>query len=127
MRSASWIDTTANFKQSLIYQQTLFDICEIYTRQFRKALRDNRKKIIKGTKIAEELNIQYMTGFAKRRIAFDRETKSGIDETERKVWENQIQKELTALNDFAYEKGKIKLLTVHRLSCKKIILKQAKM
>jgi hypothetical protein len=104
MHAASWMDTTADCKQSLIYQQTLFDICEIYTRQFRKALRDNRRKIAKGTKIAEELNVHYMTGFAKRSIAFDRETKSGIDEPARKPWENQIQKELTDLEDFAYEK-----------------------
>jgi hypothetical protein len=45
-----------------------------------------------------------MTDFAKRRIAFDRETKSGIDQTALKLWENQIQKELTELEDFAYEK-----------------------
>jgi hypothetical protein len=104
MRATSWIDTTANCKQSLIYQQTLFDICEIYTRQFRKALRDKRKKIARGTKIAEELNIKAMTDFANRRIAFDRETKSGIDETARKRRDNQIQKELTDLDDFAYQK-----------------------
>lgn len=45
IKSASWIDTTFNVVQSLKYQQTLFDICEIYTRRFRKELKDNRKKL----------------------------------------------------------------------------------
>jgi hypothetical protein len=104
IRAASWIDTTTNVQQSLIYQQTLFDICEIYTRQFRKALRQNRKKIVKGTTIAEELNKKFMTGFAKRRIDYDRETKFGSDELKQKAWESQIHKELTELADYAFEK-----------------------
>lgn len=29
IKTASWIDTTTNINQSLLYQQTLFDICEI--------------------------------------------------------------------------------------------------
>ena len=49
IRSASWIDTSINVNQSLTYQQTLFDICEVYARRFRKALRENRSKILKGT------------------------------------------------------------------------------
>lgn len=68
INTASWIDTTSNINQSLLYQQTLFDICEIYTRQFRKALRENRKKIIHATEIAKELNNKIMTDFAIRRI-----------------------------------------------------------
>lgn len=103
IKTASWIDTTSNINQSLLYQQTLFDICEIYTRQFRKALRENRKKIANGTEIAKELNNKIMTDFSKRRIDYDRETKFGTDLTTQKEWELQIQKELLELNDFAYD------------------------
>lgn len=103
IKSASWIDTTTNINQSLLYQQTLFDICEIYTRQFRKELRENRKKIANGTEIAKELNNKIMTDFSKRRIEYDHETKYGTDLTKQKEWENQIQKELIELKDFSYE------------------------
>lgn len=103
IKTASWIDTTSNINQSLLYQQTLFDICEIYTRQFRKALRENRKKIANGTEIVKELNNKIMTDFSKRRIDYDRETKFGTDFTTQKKWETQIQKELSELNDFAYD------------------------
>jgi hypothetical protein len=98
------MDTTINVQQSLAYQQTLFDMCEIYTRQFRKALKENRKTIAKGTAIAEELNNRFMTDFAKRRIDYDRETKFGSDEPKQKEWESQIQNELTELSEYAYEK-----------------------
>jgi hypothetical protein len=103
IKTASWIDTTTNINQSLLYQQTLFDICEIYTRQFRKALRENRKKIANGTEFVKELNNKIMTDFSKRRIDYDRETKYGTDLTSQKEWELQIQKELLELNDFAYD------------------------
>lgn len=56
IKSASWIDTTSNIQHSLIYQQTLFDISEIFARLFRKALHDNRKKIISGTDFIQELD-----------------------------------------------------------------------
>jgi hypothetical protein len=104
IKTASWIDTTTNINKSLLYQQTLFDICEIYTRQFRKSLRENRKKIANGTQIAEELNNKIMTEFSKRRVDYDRETKFGTDMTKQKEWEVLIQMEILELSDFAYDK-----------------------
>lgn len=104
IRSASWIDTSANIPQSLRYQQTLFNISEIYTRQFRKALRENRKKIIMGTQIAEELNQNIMAEFSKRRMDYSRETDYGKNELKQKEWEALIQKEIAALNNFAFDR-----------------------
>lgn len=104
IRTASWIDTTTNVSQSLLYQQTVFDISEIYARQFRKSLRENRKQITYGKQIVEELNNKIMTEFSKRRIDYDRETSFGADITKQREWEMQIQKELLSLDDFAYDK-----------------------
>lgn len=103
IKSASWIDTTVNVSQVLVYQQTLFDLSEIYARKLRKALRENRKKIANGTQIVKELNDTIMTSFAERRVSYDRETNFGADWIRQKEWEVQIQKELLELNDFAYE------------------------
>lgn len=104
IKSASWIDTTASINQSLLYQQTLFDLSEIYTRQFRKSLRENRKKFISGTEIAKELNNKTMTDFSKRRIDYDRDTQFATELTKQKEWEMEIQEELEALSDYAYDK-----------------------
>lgn len=104
IRAASWIDTTANISEALRYQQTLFDICEIYTRQFRQALRGNRKQFLKNTGVARELNKQYMAAFAKRRIVYDRETAFGTVTAKQKEWELQIATELEALKDFAHDR-----------------------
>lgn len=104
IKSASWIDTTTNVSESLIYQQTLFNICEVYTRQFRKALKENKKKVSKNTALVNEINSYIISEFSKRRIDYDRETKFGIDKIEQEKWELQIQKELTQLADYAYDK-----------------------
>ena len=103
IKSASWIDTTSNVSNSLRYQQTLFDMCEIYTRKFRKALKENRKKIASGTQFVEELNQKVMTDFSNRRVIYDRESNFGQISEKQTEWELQIQSELTELKEFANE------------------------
>jgi hypothetical protein len=103
IRSASTIDTTSDVSVSLRYQQTLFDLCEIYTRQFRKALKENRKKIASGTQIADELNQKIMTEFTNRRVQYDRETNFGTIIEKQVEWENTIKRELNDLNEFSNE------------------------
>lgn len=103
IKSASWIDTTTDVSVSLRYQQTLFDICEIYTRQFRKSLKENRKKIASGLQIVEEMNQKAMTDFSNRRVTYDRETNFGTIQDKQNEWEFQIQKELDNLKDYASE------------------------
>lgn len=102
IKTASWIDTTnSNIEQSIRYQQTLFDMSEIYTRQFRKQLKENRKKFARGTQFVEGINQTIMTEFSKRRIKYDLETKFGEIENSQKEWESQIKIELFELDNFA--------------------------
>jgi hypothetical protein len=102
--TASWIDTTVNLNQSIIYQQTLFDLCEIYVRKFRKQLVDNKNKILKGISFAEKLNSEILSDFSKRRVKYDKETDYGRNLVIQKEWQLQIQKELIELDDYSYEK-----------------------
>jgi len=104
IKSASQIDTTGNVPIYLLYQQTLFDMCEIYTRQFRKALRENRKKLLKSTSVADDLNQEIMTEYGRRRAQYTQETNAANYPDKQKEWQLQIAKELEALVDFAYEK-----------------------
>jgi hypothetical protein len=102
--TASWIDTTKNTTQTLNYEQTLFDLSEIYVRKFRQQLKENRRKVIKGTEFAEQLNSKILTEFSKRRIEYTKDTAFGKDTEKQKFWEAQIKKELAELDEFAYEK-----------------------
>lgn len=103
IKSASWIDTTINISVSLRYQQTLFDVCEIYTRQFRKSLKENRKRIASGLQIVEDLNQKAMTDFSNRRVIYDKETNFGTIQDKQIEWVLQIQKELDELKDYTSE------------------------
>lgn len=104
IKSASWIDTGVNTNSSLRYVQTLFDICEIYTRHFRRDLKENKKKILGGMDFAKELCANSMSDFSKRRLEYDKETDYGNNHEKQKQWEIQIQLELQELKDFAFEK-----------------------
>ena len=103
IKSASWIDTTSKVDNSLRYQQTIFDMCEIYTRHFRKELKENRKKFASGTQFVEELNQNAMTDFTNRRVLYDRESNFGLIQEKQTEWELQIQKELKELDEYASE------------------------
>lgn len=100
IKSASWIDTTQNIGHSLRFQQTSFDLCEIYVRQLRKALYDNRRKI-KSLKYVDALNEQYTMAFSKRRIEYDRDTKAATDNDAQQKWEAIIQQELAELSAYS--------------------------
>jgi hypothetical protein len=103
IKSASWIDTSFDTATSLRYQQTLFDICEIYTRRFRHDLKANRKRLAGKNDLINELNAKAMSDFAKRRMLYDDETGSGSNAGKQLEWEMQIRKELDELKDFAVE------------------------
>ncbi len=102
--SASWIGPSANKELALMYQQTLFDICEIYTREFRKLLKENRRRFWNGVEFVSDLNNQVITEFAKRRTDYETQTEFGNNLLKQHEWELQIRKELDALKDFDYSK-----------------------
>ena len=104
IRPASWIDTTAEVQRSLLYQQTLFDLSEIYTRRFRQQLKLNRKKIASGTSFVNDLSAKIMTDFSKRRLEYDMQTSSARNESSQSEWEQVIKNELMELSDFAADK-----------------------
>jgi len=100
IKSASWIDTAYDVSTSLKYQQTLFDLAEVYVRQFRKSVYDNRKKITWGKVKIDELNAQILTSFSNRRVQYDAATDFGAIADKQKEWELLIAKELDNLKEF---------------------------
>jgi hypothetical protein len=103
LRFASWIDTTYDIRTSLRYQQTLFDLSEVYARHFRKDLKDNRKKLLKGTDFVKALASKEMTDFSKRQIEYDSDTQFGTNVIMQEKWEALIKMELAELKEFAIE------------------------
>lgn len=103
IKSASWIDTTFDIVKSIRYQQTLFDIAEIYARQFRKDLKAKKNKFLSGTDFIKELNAKIVSDFSKRRIEYDTDTKYATEAAKQSEWETEIQVELNALKDFGID------------------------
>jgi len=100
IKSASWLDTTYDVNISIQYQQTLFDLAEVYARQFRKSVYENRRKIAWGKIKIKELSSQALTNFSNRRVQYDTETNFGTITDKQKDWESAIEKELEELKEF---------------------------
>lgn len=100
----SQVVVDSNVNQYIRYQQTLFDLQEIYVRLLRKAVTENRKKLLLTTKILDELKEQIIDGdLVKRQVQYNNETNRGTDEEKQKQWEKIIRHELKALDNFAYD------------------------
>ena len=104
LKSASWIDTALNISYQITYLQTLFDIQEIYTRQWRKAFsektsasRQNLKKT-QNKVIADAINRQQQ--YRADIMSAGAATSNPIQAK----WEEAIQIELKQLEDFSYKK-----------------------
>lgn len=104
IRSASQIFVGENVDQYIRYQQTLFDIQEIYVRLLRKALKENKKKLLLRTEFADELREQIIgVDLPVRQAKYNNETNSGKNKQKQAEWELLIKKELLFLNDYAYK------------------------
>jgi hypothetical protein len=101
IKNAAWLDTTYDVDVSIKYQQTLFNLAEIYVRKFRQDVYLNRKKVARGKISINELNAEESRKFTNRRIQYDIETNFASVPDTQQQWEKQIQKELDDLKDFA--------------------------
>ncbi|TGE15284.1 hypothetical protein [Hymenobacter elongatus] len=102
-RPASWLDTTevAEVSRSICYQQTLFDIQEIYVRRLRQEARANARKIILiGKPNLTELSARHVKEAQQRQVDYTEETAYGTISQPQAVWEQQILTELQARHAF---------------------------
>ena len=105
VRSASQITMDENVDRYIKYQQTLFDIQEIYVRKLRKSLSENRNKFFLRNAFADELKDQIIgVDLPNRQAEYNNQTNSGKDLIKQREWEEQIRKELDVLKDYAYDK-----------------------
>ena len=63
----------------------------------------NRKKLKKNSDWVDSLNAKAMSDFAKRRLQYDDDTRSGTNLEKQLQWEIMVQKELELLNEYAVE------------------------
>lgn len=101
--TASWIDTTdqANIAQSLLYQQTLFDISEIYARQLRQKVRASAKRMfLIGKPDIKDLMTEVMKASERRQVEYTEDTIYATLPEEQAAWEQKIRAELQALDAY---------------------------
>ncbi len=107
IRNASWIDTTSNsIEETILYQQILFDMAEVYCRKFRMQLLKEKKRISLDVKYTEKINSEIMKDFSAKRAEFEIEYADGKDENVKAKWEEWIKIELDRLSQFDYDNSK---------------------
>ncbi|OUJ76000.1 hypothetical protein [Hymenobacter crusticola] len=99
VRSASSINPNQHLPEQLRFQQTLFDIMEIYARQLRQATAT--PTTVAGTPKSPSPEERIVAAAAKRRQRYGVETQYGTLAAKQARWEKTIQQELAALQQFA--------------------------
>jgi len=97
----SWLDTFDKNAQLLVHEQTHFDLCEVYTRKFRKTIKDlpinnfnmNNDKVESAfRRLWDEYNHKQFT--------YDEETVHGTIPEKQNEWNLLILKELQGMDEF---------------------------
>jgi hypothetical protein len=98
-RKKSWTSSAAQTSQELKYYQVMFDIYELHSRMLRKEF--------KGAKLGLDPNKAFQEKYSLAIAALDEqvrdyneETDSGANSAELNKWEEQIKKDLKALDGF---------------------------
>lgn len=98
----SWSKKNLQSDYILKHEQLHFDITELYTRIFRKRLKENiysTNDIAKLKSIGKDI----MKEWAKEENNYDKETKHSTDENKQAEWNLNLQQRLNALKDYASE------------------------
>jgi hypothetical protein len=101
VRSRSSINPNEHLAEQLRFQQTLFDIMEIYARQLRQATQTTATSTVVGAKKAPDPAAAIVAAAAKRRQRYGVETQYGTLAAKQARWEKTIKQELAALQSFA--------------------------
>lgn len=111
IKSASIVNPDLpNVEQLIDYQQTTFDLAEIYARKMRKDLYVNKSKLWKGFDFASDILNQHLNEFHRVQLLMDRQTNSGTDSEKLKYWKDLIKAELIRTGQYDYQnKEKINL------------------
>ena len=99
VRSASSINPSQHLPEQLRFQQTLFDIMEIYARQLRQATATPTAATT--TKKSPSPEERIVAAAAKRRQRYGVDTQYGTVAAKQATWEKTIKQELAALQSFA--------------------------
>ncbi|MBO3270155.1 hypothetical protein [Hymenobacter defluvii] len=101
VRSKSSINPAHNVAQQLRFQQTLFDITEIYARKLRQLMPATPTAAPTPTSAKTDPAAQMIAAAAKRRQQYRLQTANSTIAAKQAQWEKTIQKELAALQQFA--------------------------
>lgn len=104
VRSASVVnDNMPNVTQLIDYQQTNFDLAEIYARKMRKDLFLNKSKLWKGFDYASEILMEHLSEFYRVQLLMEKQSNSGNDEEKLNYWKDLIKTELLKTQQYNYQ------------------------
>jgi len=102
-KRSSWVDRARATDELLLYNQTIFDIYELYTRRLRQAYDTTSFGLKEPLKIFNELFERNNAAMSLRLKEFRTESKLGSDVEKVRSWSEMIMSEIHALERFKGE------------------------
>lgn len=118
IKSASIVDeNAAKVNDYVDYQQTTFDLAEIYARKMREDLFLNKSKLWKGFDFASEILKIRLNEYYNVQALMDSQTNSGTDQAKLEYWKQIIAAELLVTEQFNFEnEAKINIKNKERIN-----------
>ena len=104
-KKESAVKTSARKDTSLLrHEQYHFNLAEVYTRKFRKALQENKYTFKDASDKSKKLYKQYFGECKQEQDKYDEETEHSLKTDKQKAWEGKIDKELNELEQYTWKK-----------------------
>jgi hypothetical protein len=97
----SWVWKKRASDTLLLHEQGHFDLTELYTRKFRKALSDSTFVISEIKTQIRKLFEVYVDSLNQRDFLYDKETRNSLNRKKQKEWTLQIMQELKTLEKYS--------------------------
>ncbi|UKB85861.1 DUF922 domain-containing Zn-dependent protease [Chryseobacterium sp. MEBOG06] len=96
----SWKDTTKINDYVLLHEQKHFDIAELFVRKFRKTVAEKIRNSADYHKYFKTIYDEFSIEYKKFQIAYDRDTRHGIDKEKQAEYNASISEELENLKSY---------------------------
>ena len=106
---ASWVEEEEQTKWLLAHEQGHFDLAEIHTRRFRKAMLESRLVLETIEKTVQALYDKHFKACIKDQGLYDKETDHSQNEPLQKRWNNKIATDMKNLSRYSDKTSRIRV------------------
>jgi hypothetical protein len=106
-KNRSWVKVPAVNPSLLLHEQLHFDLAELYSRRFRKAIQGMTFSASSYVHCIDSVYKSYSESGDSTHVLYDIETNHGLDKASQETWNEYVKSNLTQMNQWEFPRLKL--------------------